>query len=212
MIRRAYIERIRRQIYGGQPSDDASITVGLVNSYLNDGVALAAKQNYKENIAIDGITFVNNSFYTTFKAIAVTKDENFLWKVELPQLPLGIGSSEGISTIVFKDTDTGQISYPGVWMSQNQLSFSKGMRAIPNKVLVYSEGKFVYAQSTIILSEYTATVCMISGGLSTDLGGTVNIPDDYFPTIVEYMKQQLGFERGMPVDATNDGLDAIKTT
>lgn len=209
--RRVYIEMIRRQIYGGMPTADATITVNLVNKWLDIAIAAAAKQNYRDNVAIDGINFVNNSFYTTFKNLSVTKDEQFLWKVELPQLPLGIGTSEGISTLTFKDSDTAQISYPVVWLSENQRSFYRGMRQIPNKVLAYSQGEYVYAISTIQLSQYTATVTMISGGTSSDLGSTVNVPDDYFPLIVEFMKAQLMFERQAPVDTANDGLDAINS-
>lgn len=210
--RKAYIELIRRQIYGSQPSNDAEITIGLVNYWLNYAAASAAKKNYKDNYIIDGISYVNNSFYTTFKTIAVTKDENFLWRVTLPQIPLGIGSTEGCSTIVFKDASTGQISYPGVWMSQNQRSFQKGMREIPNKVLVYSEGKYVYALSTIILSQYTATVTMISSGDGTDLTSTVNIPDDYFIFICDWLREKLMFQRTVPQDLQNDGVDFITTT
>jgi hypothetical protein len=212
MTRRTYIELIRRQIYGSQPSNDAEITVNLVNKWLNIAIAAAAKQNNKDNLAIDGINYVNNSFYTIFKGLAVTNDENFLWKVTLPQLPLGIGTSEGISTLEFKDAETNQVSYPAVMMSENQRSFSRGMRGIPNKVLAYSQGGYIYALSTIQLSQYTASVTMISGGDSTDLSSTINVPDDYFPVIVEYLKQQLMFQRQVAVDVTNDGLDAITTT
>lgn len=205
--RKLYIEMVRRQIYGGPVSDDATITVGLVNRWLDFAIAAAAKQNYKDNIAIDGINYVNNSFYTTFKGIAVTKDENFLWKLTLPQIPLGIGTSEGVSTLEFKDTTTGQISYPAVWLSENQRGYQKGMRAIPNKVLAYSQGEFIYALSTIVLSQYTATVTMISGGTSSDLDSTLNVPNDYMPLVVEYLKQQLMFALSVPVDNSNDGRD-----
>lgn len=207
MNRLTYIEMVRRQIYGGQPSDDAVITVNLVNKWLPFATAAAAKQNYKDNLTIDGINYVNNSFYTVFKGIAVTKDENFLWKIQLPSIPLGIGSSDGISTLEFKDASTNQISFPVVWLSENQRSFQRGMRTIPNKILAYSQGEFVYALSTIMLSEYTASVTMISGGDSSDLQSTVNIPDDYMPLIVEYLKQQLMFSLSVPVDNANDGRD-----
>ena len=207
MNRLTYIEMVRRQIYGGQPSDDASITVNLVNKWLDIAIAAAAKQNNKDNISLDGISYVNNSFYTTFKGLAVSKDENFLWKLTLPQLPLGIGATDGVSTLTFKDTATGQISYPAVLLSENQRSFQRGMREIPNKVLAYSQGEFMYALSTIILSEYTATVTMISGGNSSDLQSTINIPNDYMPLVVEYLKQQLMFALSVPVDNANDGRD-----
>ena len=86
------------------------------------------------------------------------------------------------------------------------------MRTIPNKLIGYPQGGFVFVESTIQLSDYTATVTMVSGGLSSDLTSTVNVPDDYMPVIVQYVQQQLMFQRQVPQDVTNDGSDIIKTT
>lgn len=204
--RKFYIERILRQIYGTQPTDDASITYPLVNSYLNDGVALAAKQCYKDNIQLEGIGYVNNSFSTTFKGIAVSKDENFVWKVTLPQIPIGIGRNEGVSTLKFKDAD-GNVSLPCIPISESQATYFQSMRPIPNKILYKPEGKYLYALTTILLFRYTASVTLISGGDSTDLNSDFTVPDDYFPVITEYIKNQLAFERSAKQDLNNDGQD-----
>lgn len=209
--RNAFIELIRRQIYGGLPSDDAEITIGLVNRWLDLGIAAAAKQNYKENIAIDGIGFVNNSFYTKFTGLSITGGQNFLWQFTLPNIPLGIGANHSVSTLQLVDSD-GRTTQPLIPLSENQKTFYQGMRNIPNKTLFYYEGKYGYVVSTLILSQYTANVTMVSGGTSSDLTSTINVPDDYFPTIVEYIKQQLNFERNQPVDVQQDGVDAIRTT
>lgn len=212
MQRIQYIEQIRRLIYGGQPDDDAEITIGLVNVWLDQALAFAAKANYKDSIAIDGIAYINNSFYTTFKSLSISEDEQFLWKVTLPSIPIGIGTSEGISTLVIKDNESRQLSQPIVWLSQNQRSFANGMRVIPNKILGYVEGTFVYLKSTLILSDYTAQATMISGGSSSDLYGTMNIPADYIPVMTQYLREQLMFERMVPRDVTPDGNDAVKFT
>lgn len=212
MTRAAFIERVRRQIYGGQPSDDSSITVGLVANYLNDAVAFAAQTNYKNNLAIEGISYVNNSFYTTYKALPVSADEQFLWKITLPEIPIGIGENYGCETLIFKDSLSNQLSYPVVFISQNQLSYARGMRQIPNKILAYLEGQFIYVESTIILSGYTAQAKMISGGDSTNLQSTLNVPPDYFPIMMQYLQSQLLLEKAQPVDSANDGLDAVRTT
>jgi hypothetical protein len=212
MQRITYIEQVRRFIYGGQPDDDAEITVGLVNVWLDQAIAVAAKQNYKENIALDGISYVNNSFYTTFKTLAITEDEQFLWKITLPYLPFGVGNSEGISKLVLRDNESRQLTYPVIWLSQNQLTYYRGMRTIPNKLLAYSEGTFVYLISELILQDYTAQATMISGGVSTDLTSTLNVPADYIPVMTEYLKTQLMFERSVPKDVTPDGQDFIRTT
>lgn len=211
MTRRTFIERVRREIYGGQPSDDATITVGLVNNYLSDAIAVAAKTNYTDAIKLDGIAYINGSFYTTYKSLAVTMDEQFLWKVTLPHLPFGLGQDEGISVLKFRG-NASEISQPVVWLNQNQLSYVQGMRPIPNKLLAYPQGAFIYIISTIILSPYTASVTMVSGGDATDLDSTLNVPSDYFPVMMQYLQQQLLLEHNQPVDATNDGLDAVKTT
>ena len=60
MTRKTFIERILRQIYNGQPSDDSNITFNLVNQWLNDAIGVAAKKNYTDSIQMDGVAYVNN--------------------------------------------------------------------------------------------------------------------------------------------------------
>lgn len=206
MDRYTYIERTLRQIYGGQPSQDSEITINLVNTWLNDAVAIAAKQNYKENLQIEGIGYLNNSFYTTFKGIAITQDENFVYKATLPEIPLGIGRNEAISNLRFKNS-LNNISYDGIPQSIAQTGYARGQRAIPNKIEYSPQGEFVLIYTPIIMTQYTMQVTMVSGGDSTDLDSTINIPSDYFPVIVEYIKAQLAFEKAQPQDVNNDGRD-----
>lgn len=209
MTRRFYIERVLRQVFGGYNRDDAEITTNLVNTWLQDAIAAAAKLCYKDSIAIDGVGYVNNSFYTTFKNINITPDEKFLWKVTLPQIPFGIGRNEGVSTFQLKDSNNA-VSLPVVWLSEAQRGYYQSMRPIPGKALAYPQGEFVYIISTILLNQYTATVSMISGGDHTNLDSTLNVPADYFPIMDEFLKQQLLAERTVPQDTTNEGSDAPK--
>lgn len=206
MIRKTYIEMILRQIYGGQPTDDSSITVGLVNTWLNQGIALAAKANYKDNINVDGIGYVNNGFYTTFKGLTVSQDESFKYKLTLPEIPLGLGKNEGISTLRFKDSD-GRVSFPCIPLSANQITYYQSMRPIPNKVLYYPEGTFIYALTTLLLDTYTGSVTMVSGGDANNLDSVLNVPSDYLPVITQFIQQQLMLERNQVPDLNNDGID-----
>lgn len=212
MTRYQFIERVRRLIYNGPPNDDATITIGLVNNYLGDAIAFAAKTNYTDNLKLSGIACVNNSFYTTFKNLSVVQDENFLWKITLPQIPTGIGANEGISSLIFRDNTSSQLSYNVVWLTENQVSYQRGMRPIPNSLLAYSEGQYVYVLSSVSLDQYTANATMVSGGDSTDLNSTLNVPSDYFPPMMDYLKQNLILELNQPKDVANDGEDFRKTT
>ncbi len=206
MTRYIFIERIIRQIYGGQPTADSDITFNLVNEYLNDGIGIAAKKNYTDAIQLDGIGYVNNSFYSTFKGISISADENFKWSFPLPQVPVGVGRNEGISDLLFKSADN-KISLNAIPLSINQQGYSRSMRPVPNKVLYYYQGNMCFVLTTIPMDLYTAQVTMISGGDSTDLDSNINVPDDYFPIIVEYIKGQLAFERAQPQDLNVDGVD-----
>ena len=206
MTRGQYIEQNLRQLYGQQPSDDASVTDLLVNQWINQAVAVAAKTNYKENLQVDGIDYVNNGFYTTFKGLAITQDENFLYKLTLPEIPLGLGRTKGISTIQAKDTN-GNLSLPWIPISEDQKGYYQSMRQIPNKILYYSEGIFVYAISILPLYTYTATASMISGGDSTDLDSVLNVPPEYFPVMTDFIMKQLAFEQSRPQDNANSGSD-----
>jgi hypothetical protein len=210
MIRAALVEQILRQVYGTFPSDDSTITPNLVNQLINQGIGLAIKQQYRDSVQLDGVGYINNSFYTTFKGLPITADDNFLWKVELPQVPYAVGKNEGVSTLRFKDSK-GKVSKSVIWLSEAQVGYFEQLQPIPNQTLAYYQGNNVYIKSTSILNQYTATVTIISGGNSTDLNSNLQVPDDYIPIIVDYVVKQLTTARMQIQDATNDGTDAIRT-
>lgn len=205
MTRQQLIEQIIREVYGGQPSDDSAITYNLVNQYINQGIGLAVKQNYKDSIQLDGVGYVNNSFYTTFKGLVISKDENMLWKIVLPEVPIGIGNNEGLANLRLKNSSN-NISLDCIPLSINQKGYAATMKDIPNKLLYYVEGSNALILSSLTLSQYTASVTLISGGDSTNLSSTLNVPADYIPVITSYAMQALMLERKQPQDQTNDGI------
>jgi hypothetical protein len=205
MTRNQFIERILRQIYNGQPSDDSSITYNLVNQWLNDAIALAAKKNYTDSIQMDGVAYVNNSFYINYKGLTISPVDVTTYSIDLPLIPVALGKNEGVATLQF--TGEGKISQTAVPLSINQIGYQDNMRPIQNKLLYWIEGKNIYVKTAILLSQYKANIRMISGGDSSDLNSTLVIPDDYVPVMIEYIKAQLAFERSRPIDTSNDGVD-----
>lgn len=207
MTRNQTIELILRQIYNGQPSDDSSITFNQVNLWLNQALAAAAKKNYADNIQIEGVSFVNNSFYTSFGSLAVDPDGVGVFRITLPQIPVSLGKTEGVSALQFVDSKGKVSSHTAIPLSINQVAYQEFLRPIQNKLLYWSEGIYLYIKTSIALTQYTAKVRMVSGGDSTDLNSTLIIPDDAMPMVIEYIKQQLAFERSRPIDTSNDGVD-----
>jgi len=207
MTRYALIERILRQIYNGQPSDDSNITYNLVNQWLNDAIGLVVKRNYTDSIQMDGVSYVNNSFYTTFTNIDINAEsvDTVTYSIDLPIIPYALGRNEGVAMLQFVgDKKTSQTAIP---LSMNQVAYIEQLRPIQNKILYWVEGKNIYVKSSIPLTQYKATLRLISGGDSTDLNSTLIVPDDYMPMVIEYIKGQLAFEKSRPIDQSNDGVD-----
>ena len=205
MTRNQFIERILRQVYGGQPTDDSSITPALVNQWLNDAIGLAVKKNYTDSIQMDGIAYVNNSFYTSFNGLIINSVNPTLYSVSLPSIPIALGKDEGIATIQF--VGSGKESQTAIPLSINQVGYQEQLRPIQNKLLYWIEGKSIFVKTSILLTSYKANIRMINGGDSSDLNSTLTIPDDYVPMMVEYIKAQLLLEQSRPIDVDNDGVD-----
>jgi len=205
MLRSQFIEQVLRQIYGGYVQEDSSITPMLVNQYIDQAIAFAAKTNYNDNLRLDGVAYVNNSFYTTFKDIAISRDGD-LWKVTLPQVPVGIGANEGISTFQVKD-NLGRLSLPCIPLTENQKTYFQSLQNPPFKPLYYVEGNLAYIVTNLLLNSYTATITLVSGGNSSDLDSNLNVPGDYIPLMIEYIQKQLLLMKAQPKDMQNDGQD-----
>jgi hypothetical protein len=193
-------------IYNGQPNDDATITFDLVNEWLNDAIGVVAKANYVESIKLDGISYLNNAFYSSFSNLAITQDKVNLYKFQLPEYPIGIGQNEGIASVVVENAN-GNISYDAIPLTTIQVSYVRGRRTPPNKMLYYNENSFIFLITSVPLFNYTAQVRMVSGGDSSDMDSILNIPSDYIPQIIDYIVKNLLLERSQPVDLANDGTD-----
>jgi hypothetical protein len=121
-------------------------------------------------------------------------------------VPLGLGRNEGIAKVQFKDSN-GFVSQNAIPLSMNQVGYADRQRPIPNKIIYWYEGNIVRVKTTLIMTAYTAIVRMASGGDSDDLDSELNVPADYYPFMVQYLREQLMFERSIPQDTNNDGQD-----
>jgi hypothetical protein len=204
--RRQLIQRIQRLIYNDYPEQAITITEPLINLWINDAIGAVVKNNYVESIKLDGVAYINNAFYSTFKDIVITQDEPNLYKFTLPNIPIGIGVNEGIATVEFKD-ENNNISYPAIPLTMNQVGYQRGMRTIPNKVLYWNENSLIYAKTSIPLNLCKAIVRMISGSNSDSLDSVLNVPSDYMPQIIDYVVKYLMIERNNKQDLSNDLRD-----
>jgi len=205
MIRRALIEQIRRMYYGGMPSDDANLTENEVNQYINQGIAYIAKVNYTDSIKIDGIETVSDAFYTTFKNLAVAKDNDTgYYYATLPQPPVGLSRGYGIASVTFP-VSTGLAKAPTA-VSPREVDYIEQIKLPPSKIFYWAEGGKLWMRSYTNLVGKFAIVRMISSE-NSDLTAELNVPAEYISDIINWIMDQLKFRKQMTEDSTNDGLD-----
>jgi hypothetical protein len=205
MTRKVIIEQIRRIFYGGVPNDDASLSEKEVNFYLNEAIAYMAKVNYTDAIKLDGIETVADSFYATFKNLAITKDNDTgYYSLDLPQVPLGLARGYGISTVTFP-TSTGLAKSP-IPISVRELDYMDNLKQPPSKIFYWAEGKKLWFKSYTNLVGKFAIVRMVSTETS-DMDAEINVPQEYMSDIVDLVLNKLKIRKGTPEDNVNDGVD-----
>ena len=207
MTRKVLIEQIRRMLYGSIPTDDANITEKEINLYINEGIAYMAKINYSDTIKLDGIETVADSFYATFKNLAITRDSDTgYYSLTLAQVPLGLSRGYGISTVTFP-TSTGLAKSP-IPISPRELDYIDNLKQPPSKIFYWAEGKKLWFKSYTNLVGRLAIVRMVSTE-TTDLDAEINVPQEYITDIINLVMNQLRTRKGSPQDSTNDGLDKV---
>ena len=207
MTRKVLIEQIRRMMYGSIPTDDANVTEKEINLYINEGIAYMAKINYTDAIKLDGIETVADSFYATFKNLAITRDSDTgYYALDLPQVPLGLSRGYGISTVTFP-TSTGLAKSP-IPISPRELDYIDNLKQPPSKIFYWAEGKKLWFKSYTNLVGRLAIVRMVSTE-TADLDAEINVPQEYITDIINLVMNQLRTRKASPQDSTNDGLDKV---
>jgi hypothetical protein len=205
MTRKVLIEQIRRLYYGGTPSDDSNLTEKEVNHYINQAIAYIAKVNYTDSIKIDGIETVSDAFYTTFKNLAVAKDNDTgYYYATLPEPPLGLSRGYGISSVTFP-INTGLAKAPTA-VSPREVDYIEQIKLPPSKIFYWAEGNKLWMKSYTNLVGKFAIVRMISAE-NSDMTAELNVPAEYISDIINWILNQLKIRKQMPEDTTNDGVD-----
>lgn len=192
-------------IYNGIPTEDATITVNLVNQYLNDGIAAAAIAAYEKEYAIDRVGSVPDGFYMTFSGMAITKDEETSYNhFTLPQIPVGLSKENSVSDVFVIKPSGAKIFCTRVEQREIPLMFM--MPLDTSEAYYWIEGKEAYVWAKGDISDGKPRVRMVYSQ-STDLNSEINCPGDMIPEVISYTIKMLMAEKNQPMNTSNEGID-----
>jgi hypothetical protein len=205
MTRNELIAQIRRMYYGGVPAEEASLREKEVNQYINQAIAYVAKENYVDHIKLDGLENVDDAFYTTFKNLSISKDNDTgYYYTTLPHPPLGLSRGYGIADVTFP-VSTGLSKNP-IPISPRELEYVDMVKIPPSKIFFWCEGDKLYFKSYINLIGKAPIVRMISNE-NSDLNAELNVPAEYIPSMINWIMTQLNIRKQMSGDLIREGVD-----
>lgn len=207
-----FCQEVLYELYGGIPSDEARLSERFVLTKLNDQIASLAVINAYQNNNLEGITYADDQFYTTFSNITVSTDTTStgLKYALLPSHPISLPSERqyrvypvvargGISSTVFKMIKAGAL--------QRVLS----QPAMKKVYCFVSDGRMnFYIPPTMpaIFELNAINITMATSAVGMDT--PVNLPQDMLALAKKNILAELRVSIGTPQDRKSDGIEVLE--
>lgn len=210
-VGKEFCQEVLYELYGGISTDEARISERFVLTKLNDQIASLAVVNAYQNNNLEGITYADDYFYTTFSNLAVTVDTITGLKCALlPSHPISLPSERqyrvypvatrgGISSTVFKMVKAGAL--------QRIISQPK-----MKKVYCFvQDGKMnFYIPPTMpaIFELNAINITMATSAVGMDT--PINLPQDMIALAKKNILAELRASIGTPQDRKSDGIEVLE--
>jgi hypothetical protein len=196
-------EQILSTYYKGVRSDDSSYSLKYIASMLAQEVAFMARKNAFENGNNGDITYINDTFISTFKSLAVATDAISLEKyIVLPSMPTALPNNQEIVSVSL-NRKTNKTFIPMKNKDRFAQAFLPSIRGV---VFYYIEdGKLYFDNPENFI--FTAITLKMAGALPSGdiLDAQLNIPKNYETEIIDKVLNRLLSVNRLGQDLSNDG-------
>jgi len=196
-------EQILTTYYKGVRNDDSQYSLRHIASMVAQEVAVMARKNAFENSNGGEITYINDSFISTFKSVAVATDALSKEKYcVLPAVPTALPNNQEIVSVSL-NTNTNKTFIP----MRNKDRFAQAfLKPIKGIVFYYIESGRIYFDNPENFQFSLVTVKM-AGALPSGaiLDAQLNIPKNYESEIIDKVINRLLSVSRLGTDLTNDG-------
>lgn len=196
-------DEILVEVYGGQYTNDVTISLNFVVRELNNIIAENAVKSAFGTYNLDGCVCADDIFTLTYSNLTLLTDTNTGNKYfPLPSLPIGIPSKRAIT--VFPPANRGGVMndlFKGIMRSD-----VTKVRRLPNirKVFHYTEnGNENFIDNNQIMAGFSSLNASIVTSGANDLSAFLNMPDDMINatkmTIVPRLRAMIGIQDTTPI-------------
>lgn len=196
-------EQILTTYYKGIRNDDSQYSLRHIASMVAQEVAVMARKNAFENSNNGDVTYMNDTFITTYKNISVLVDSVSNEKYcDLPATPVALPNNQEIVAVSL-NTKTNKQFIP----IKNKDRFMQAfLRPIKGIVYFYAENGRLYFDNPENF-QFTKITLKMAGALPSGniLDAPLNIPKNYESEIIDKVLNRLLTLSRLGQDLTNDG-------
>lgn len=206
--RRMLIQRIRKHISDGYPSDSYTASERELMLYIDQAVAFQIVGLAYQNAKIEGALAVAEAFLITYNITTITQDTNTgYWFATLPQPPLSLPLGYSINRVYFASPGSGssQDAFP---IKAKRVGYRMNM-PMPTGIRYWVESNTLWmaASNNFPLTGLNLYVQMPSARVD-DLNAPMNMPDDIIQNVFDKVIAELINRYQQPKDVVVDDLPA----
>lgn len=176
-------DEIRIEVYAGEPSNDASISLNFILRKLNDKTAAYALKSATLNYQVDGYFEADDIFRMTFTNLNLTQDTFTGVKyTPLPVQPAVL--PRGRSFEVFPTAQMGGIQSSLFKMiGRDEVTYVRSLPGLKKVYCFEDSGNMNFVDANGILDYYTnINISVVTGGMN-NLTDYLNLPGDMIDAI-----------------------------
>jgi hypothetical protein len=189
-------EEIKRILDGQNDAPDSKFTMAEIAVHVNQGLAVAIKENLYENSQIDGLTYVDDQFIFDYRNIAIVSGSAMI-----PEAVVGLPRMRGFVS-VSNSNGTGSEFIP---VQAKDVFLQTGTKPIKNKTLYYIKGAIMYF---IGGTDVFVDMSLVAPAYKNMLDYIV-IPPDVQAKVIQYVIKTLGVSVNRGEDNVNDEINKI---
>lgn len=176
-------DEIRIEVYGGQPTNDASISLNLILRKLNDKTAAYALKSASINYQVDGYFQSDDIFRTTYTNLQLTQDQYTGVKyTALPVQPVSLPRSRSFEVFPLAQRGGAQNSLFKM-ISRDEVTYVRSLPGLKKVYCFEDSGNMNFVDNNGILAYVTAVnISIVTGGMN-NLSDYLNLPGDMIDAI-----------------------------
>jgi hypothetical protein len=210
--KRQLVQRIRKHLSNGFPTDSYSISTNELSLYIDQSVARLIRLTAYDTAKVEGVLMVSEAFLVTFSFPAGLMQDpvSGYWFLQLPAPPISLPLGYSITRVYFATSQNGQSQ--DLWPLDAKRRAYRNLMASPSGARYWVEGSILWVQqnSNFYLGAIPIYVQM-PYARTDNMDTPMNVPDDIIEQIFESTTNWLVKRLQNPKDIIADDLPAGRT-